>query len=188
MTPPPPVTGTSAASASSSTTTANKAKHDKNKHDPDTSNYKKPSVLAQILGKSSEEAIRNTKLLVVGAGGIGCEVLKNLVLHGFRKIEVTDLDTIDVTNLNRQFLFRKHHVDQSKSSVACETVKKFLPIGELENLQLTSHRQDVKTFNMEFFKKFDVIVNCLDNIGARHHVNRVCVGLGIPLLEAGTTG
>lgn len=54
---------------------------------------------------------------MVGAGGIGCELLKNLVLTGFGEIHIVDLDTIDLSNLNRQFLFRHEHIKKSKSLV-----------------------------------------------------------------------
>ena len=70
---------------------------------------------------------KSAKIFVVGAGGIGCELLKNLVLTGFTNLHVIDLDTIDVSNLNRQFLFQRVHVGQSKSVCATNTVKLFNP-------------------------------------------------------------
>lgn len=58
-----------------------------------------------------------SRVLMVGAGGIGCELLKNLVLTGFGEIHIVDLDTIDLSNLNRQFLFRFEHIKKSKALV-----------------------------------------------------------------------
>jgi ubiquitin-like 1-activating enzyme E1 B len=57
-------------------------------------------------------------VLLVGAGGIGCELLKNLLLTGFGEIHIVDLDTIDLSNLNRQFLFRHEHIKKSKALVS----------------------------------------------------------------------
>lgn len=57
------------------------------------------------------------RVLLVGAGGIGCELLKNLVLTGFGEIHIIDLDTIDLSNLNRQFLFRHEHIKKPKALV-----------------------------------------------------------------------
>lgn len=61
--------------------------------------------------------LAQARLLMVGAGGIGCELLKNLVLNGFGEIHIVDLDTIDLSNLNRQFLFRHEHIKKSKALV-----------------------------------------------------------------------
>lgn len=137
------------------------------------------------LGKNRYDLVCKARLLVIGAGGIGCELLKNLAIAGFRDIEVVDLDTIDVSNLNRQFLFRRAHVDRPKATVAAEAVQQFRP-----GAKVVAHHGNVKEpkYGVEFISKFDVVVNALDNLDARRHVNRLCLAADRPLLEAGSTG
>ncbi|WJZ83643.1 hypothetical protein VitviT2T_003308 [Vitis vinifera] len=130
-------------------------------------------------------AIKGAKVLMVGAGGIGCELLKTLALSGFEDIHIIDMDTIEVSNLNRQFLFRQSHVGQSKAKVARDAVLRFRP-----HISITSYHANVKDpdFNVDFFKQFNVVLNGLDNLDARRHVNRLCLASDVPLVESGTTG
>ncbi|THU68087.1 hypothetical protein C4D60_Mb08t00200 [Musa balbisiana] len=132
-----------------------------------------------------EEAIKRAKVLMVGAGGIGCELLKTLALSGFQDVHIIDMDTIEVSNLNRQFLFRQSHVGQSKAKVARDAVLKFMP-----HINITPYHANVKDpgFNVDFFKQFNVVLNGLDNLDARRHVNRLCLAAEVPLIESGTTG
>ena len=69
---------------------------------------------------------------MVGAGGIGCELLKNLVLTGYGEVHIVDLDTIDLSNLNRQFLFRHEHIKKSKALVGAASF-------HVERPALTTH-------------------------------------------------
>jgi ubiquitin-like 1-activating enzyme E1 B len=104
---------------------------------------------------------------------------------GFKKIDIIDLDTVDISNLNRQFLFRPEHVNSSKALVAAQSAKLFNP-----QIEINPFHQNIKDaqFNREFFVKYDLILNALDNIDARRHVNRLCLAYNLPLIESGTTG
>uniref|UniRef100_A0A8C2BI90 SUMO-activating enzyme subunit 2 n=1 Tax=Cyprinus carpio TaxID=7962 RepID=A0A8C2BI90_CYPCA len=144
--------------------------------------------MAKLVGplrKELADSLSSCRVLVVGAGGIGCELLKNLVLTGFKNIEVIDLDTIDVSNLNRQFLFQKKHVGKSKAQVAKESVLRFCP-----SANITAYHDSIMNpdYNVEFFRNFQLVMNALDNRAARNHVNRMCLAADIPLIESGTAG
>ncbi|KAI9787154.1 MAG: E1 ubiquitin-activating protein uba2 [Geoglossum umbratile] len=141
--------------------------------------YPKQS-LSSLYGR-----IKESRVLMVGAGGIGCELLKNLVLTGFGEIHLVDLDTIDLSNLNRQFLFRHEHIKKSKALVAKEVAGKFNP-----NVKLEAYHANIKdsAFNVDWFQSFTLVFNALDNLDARRHVNKMCLAAGVPLIESGTTG
>ncbi|KAJ4966068.1 hypothetical protein NE237_017917 [Protea cynaroides] len=138
-----------------------------------------------MASEQQAQAIKNAKVLMVGAGGIGCELLKTLALSGFQDIHIIDMDTIEVSNLNRQFLFRQSHVGQSKAKVAREAVLGFRP-----HINIAASHANVKDpeFNVEFFKQFNVVLNGLDNLDARRYVNRLSLAAEVPLVESGTTG
>ncbi|KAL2011026.1 hypothetical protein VTN00DRAFT_3744 [Thermoascus crustaceus] len=142
------------------------------------------TYLKRSLGILSKR-IKESRVLLVGAGGIGCELLKNLLLTGFGEIHIIDLDTIDLSNLNRQFLFRYEHIKKPKALVAKEVASKFQPGAKLE-----AYHANIKDsqFNVDWFAGFNIVFNALDNLDARRHVNRMCLAANVPLIESGTTG
>ncbi|KAK9368258.1 hypothetical protein V1509DRAFT_623539 [Lipomyces kononenkoae] len=131
------------------------------------------------------ERVKTARVLMVGAGGIGCELLKNLVLIGFGEVHLVDLDTIDLSNLNRQFLFGRENIKKSKALVAKDTASKFNP-----NVNLVAYHANIKDprFSVAWFQSFDLVFNALDNLDARRYVNRMCLTAEVPLIESGTTG
>merc|ERR1712093_27360 len=143
------------------------------------------SYAQAILGKDLFARVQHARILCVGAGGIGCEVLKNLVQVGFGDITIIDLDTIDLSNLNRQFLFQKQHVKRPKALVAKETANKFNPSVDIKAIHGNIKEPQ---YDAEWFKSFDLVMNALDNLDARRHVNKMCLAADVPLIESGTTG
>ena len=128
-----------------------------------------------------------TTVLMVGAGGIGCELLKNLLLTQYGCIHVVDLDTITLSNLNRQFLFRQKDIDKSKSLTVVKAVESF----NYFNTELVAHHgniMDQEQFPLSWWQQFSFIFNALDNLEARRYVNKMCLLLKKPLMESGSTG
>jgi ubiquitin-activating enzyme E1 len=141
-----------------------------------------------IFGTKYQKMLNDTNIFIVGSGAIGCEHLKNFAMMGIGNITITDMDNIEKSNLNRQFLFRNKDIGKPKSLVAATVIKQINP-----NINITHQQNRVDTntehiYNEEFFSKLTCVTNALDNVQARLYVDSLCVNNEKPLLESGTLG
>jgi ubiquitin-activating enzyme E1 len=146
-----------------------------------------------VFGKEYQKKLLNLKAFIVGAGALGCEYIKSFAMMGIGcgnegKVFITDMDNIELSNLNRQFLFRKRHVGKLKSTVAAEVAKEMNVSLNIVALQEKVAPATEDVFDDKFWENLDVITNALDNIQARLYVDGRCVYYRKPLLEAGTLG
>lgn len=131
----------------------------------------------------------STASYISGAGGLGCEILKNLVLSGFKNLHIIDMDTIDVSNLNRQFLFRQKDIGRSKALVAAEFIQK-----RVSGVSMTPFNGKIQDKDDDFYEQFNLVVCGLDSVEARRWINAKLVSLSlenekiIPLIDGGTEG
>jgi len=143
------------------------------------------------LGKALQEAIQRLHYFLVGAGAIGCEVLKIWAMLGLGNkghIHVTDMDIIEKSNLSRQFLFRPKDVEQLKSTTAANAVKAMNPELNITSYSLRVGPETESSFNDHFYQRLNGVCNALDNVEARLYMDSQCVFYRKPLLESGTLG
>jgi len=146
-----------------------------------------------VFGRALQQKLERQSYFVVGAGAIGCEMVKNFAMMGLAtaagaRVTITDMDTIERSNLNRQFLFRNEHVGKMKSLCAAEAVKK---MNNKINIVAHSNRvapQTEATYDDAFWESLDGVVTALDNVEARLYVDQRCIYYQKPMVDSGTLG
>ncbi|CAI5766995.1 ubiquitin-like modifier-activating enzyme 7 [Podarcis lilfordi] len=146
-----------------------------------------------VFGNTFQEWLGKLKYFVVGAGAIGCELLKNFAMIGLSaseggSITVTDMDTIEYSNLNRQFLFRPGDVSKQKSEVAAAAVKLMNRHINVSAQQNQVGPDTEHFYGDDFFLGLDGVASALDSLQARKYLCQRCVQYLKPLLDSGTEG
>ena len=147
----------------------------------------------QIFGEEVQKKINSLKMFMVGVGAIGCEYLKNFAMMGISSgkngiLTITDFDKIELSNLNRQFLFRENNIGQFKSEVAKYYIKQMN-----NSINILTHKKFVgdeteNIFSDKFWDEQDIIFNAVDNVKARFYLNdKVCIHKKYHF-DAGTLG
>ena len=127
------------------------------------------------------ERVRKARIMVIGAGAIGNEVLKNLALLGVGHIYIWDRDTIEMSNLSRSILYRPRDCNQLKAKVAARALREINP-----DVQTYWHNGDIRfDLGLGLVRRMDVIIGCLDNKEARLAINKICYRAGRPWIDAG---
>ena len=129
----------------------------------------------------NQELLNNAKILVVGAGALGNEVIKNLALLGIGNLVIVDRDQIEESNLSRSVLFRATDQGQPKAVVAARSAKAIYPKMHI-SVRVANVLSDI---GLGYFRWADVVVGALDNREARVFVNQACAQVGRPWIDGG---
>jgi sulfur-carrier protein adenylyltransferase/sulfurtransferase len=141
------------------------------------SRYSKQIILPEI-GMAGQEKLRAAKVLVIGAGGLGCPILQYLTAAGVGTIGIADGDTVSISNLQRQVLYSEEEIGQLKADVAVGKLRKLNP-----HVQFKVYPQFIDTTNaLEIIKEYDIVVDGSDNFATRYIVNDACVILDKPMV------
>ncbi|KAL1476494.1 hypothetical protein MTO96_018482 [Rhipicephalus appendiculatus] len=147
---------------------------------------------ACVFGSDVQRSLLSANYLVVGAGAIGCELLKNFAMMGVGAccgcIYVTDSDRVERSNLNRQFLFRAEDVGHPKSAAAALAVLQMNPELQIFPQEHKFGPETENVYNDRFFAHLNGVVSALDNVEGRRYIDRRCVHYSKALVDSGTVG
>jgi len=130
------------------------------------------------FGKEAQRRLLQAKVLIIGAGGLGCPVGQYLAAAGIGTLGIADFDVVTISNLHRQILFGPDDVGKKKAKVTCEKLQVQNP-----SIKLALHDVQVSSANViELIQPYDIIVDCTDNFDTRYLINDACVITGKPLV------
>ncbi|MGC1205968.1 MAG: molybdopterin-synthase adenylyltransferase MoeB [Flavobacteriaceae bacterium] len=141
------------------------------------SRYNRHIILSEI-GQVGQDKISNTKILVIGAGGLGCPVLQYLTAAGVGTIGIIDFDVVELSNLQRQVLFGKSSLGKNKAVAAKARLKDLN-----DDISIIAYPEQLNYRNaIELFLQYDIIVDGSDNFETRYLVNDACIITNKPLV------
>jgi len=132
--------------------------------------YARQTILLEI-GKAGQEKLTNAKVLVIGAGGLGCPVLQYLAAGGVGKIGIVDFDTIDISNLQRQVLYSEKEVGLAKADIAKNKIQALNSSVEVESFNIKVNAKNI----LSLIEHYDIIVDGTDNFESKYLINDACV-------------
>ncbi|MFW0739545.1 HesA/MoeB/ThiF family protein [Flavobacterium sp. T12S277] len=139
--------------------------------------YNRQTILPEI-GDEGQEKLKKARVLVIGAGGLGCPILQYIATAGVGYIGIMDFDTIEIHNLHRQILYTENEIGKLKAIVAKEVVSELNPLIKAEAIveKLTPENA------AQIIEQYDIVVDGSDNFTTRYLVNDTCVALQKPLV------
>jgi len=135
-------------------------------------------------GAETQERLKAGRVFIAGMGGLGCPVAMNLVLAGVGHIRLCDSDTVEITNLNRQFLYAESSLGMPKAPSSFDALSMLNPDVDIVPVQAEISSGNVD----ELVADVDIIVDCLDNFSARHVISQCAVKKDIPLVHGAVWG
>jgi molybdopterin/thiamine biosynthesis adenylyltransferase len=130
-----------------------------------------------------QSLVKNSRVLVAGVGGLGCETAKNLAMVGVGRLDLVDMDVIEHSNLNRQILFAGAEMGRPKAEVAAERLHDINP-----NITIKGYHTSLERLDPHVYEAADVIVGGLDSMNARINLNTQAVARGKPFVDGGVAG
>ncbi len=141
-------------------------------------------VMLEEIGYQGQIKLKNSKICVVGVGGLGNPITTRLAAMGVGTLRIVDRDVIELSNLHRQTMFDESDVGQVKVEVAAKKLQKLNPDCKIEALAISVNDYTA----LEVVQGCDVIVDALDSVNARYALNKACVKFGIPFVTGAAVG
>ena len=146
-----------------------------------------------IFGQEIQKKLNNLNIFIIGAGALGCELLKNFSLMGISTEKnsqtiITDNDIIETSNLNRQFLFRQKDIGKSKSKIAKSQAISMNKDFKCNSLEMFINEENEDYFDEKFWKNQDFIFTAVDSKSARKYIDNQCTKYSRTLIDSGTLG
>ena len=130
----------------------------------------KKQIIVKKIGLAGQKKIKNTKVLIIGMGGLGCPLLTYLASSGVCNIGIVDYDKVELSNLNRQVLFNSSDVGKFKVYQAKSKIKKIYNQIKIKTFKIKISKKNIESI----LKKFDIICDGTDNFNTRYLINDYC--------------